>query len=448
MSTNNQENKSKLTDEQKQKLKKYAVFALMGIICAGCMWLIFKPSANEKAVREQQSGFNTDIPDPRNEGIVGDKRDAYEQEQVRQRQAERMRSLHDFGSLLNENNSRQSDNELSLLTEEIPASRTGGTGTAPRHTTTDTRSLQHSINAQQDLTRTLGNFYERPRNDPERERLERELNGLRQRLDEQESMKNTADEQMAFMERSFQMASRFLPQGMETGMTIGSVSIGETEQQTNNANRNVSGKTLVAPVSQVREQIVSALPQEISTEDFISAFSQPRNMGFFTAVSEKATERKNTISAVIYADQTITNGENVRLRLVEPMRAGGMLIPQNSLLSGVARIQGERLQITISSLEHKGTILPVEIFVYDTDGQRGIFIPNIHELNAAKEIIANMGTSAGTSVNLSTDAGEQVVADMGRNTVQGVSQFFSRKMREVKVNLKAGYKVLLLPNDR
>jgi hypothetical protein len=34
---------------------------------------------------------------------------------------------------------------------------------------------------------------------------------------------------------------------------------------------------------------------------------------------------------------------------------------------------------------------------------------------------------------------------MGRNIVQGVSQFTAKKLREVKVSLKAGYKIFLLP---
>jgi hypothetical protein len=55
-----------------------------------------------------------------------------------------------------------------------------------------------------------------------------------------------------------------------------------------------------------------------------------------------------------------------------------------------------------------------------------------------------MGTSAGTSINLSNDAGEQFVADMGRNLIQGVSQFAAKKLREVKVHLKTGYRVALL----
>ena len=33
----------------------------------------------------------------------------------------------------------------------------------------------------------------------------------------------------------------------------------------------------------------------------------------------------------------------------------------------------------------------------------------------------------------------------GRSAIQGVSQYVSKKMRSVKVTLKAGYSVLLLP---
>ena len=36
-------------------------------------------------------------------------------------------------------------------------------------------------------------------------------------------------------------------------------------------------------------------------------------------------------------------------------------------------------------------------------------------------------------------------ADLGRSAIQGTSQYISQKMREVKVTMKAGYKVLLLP---
>lgn len=103
----------------------------------------------------------------------------------------------------------------------------------------------------------------------------------------------------------------------------------------------------------------------------------------------------------------------------------------------------ERLEIGITSLEHQGNIIPVELEVYDNDGQAGIFIPGSMEIDAAKEIGANMGSSLGSSINISTDAGAQLASDLGKGVIQGVSQYISKRMRTVRVHLKSGYRVLL-----
>ncbi|MDR0541177.1 MAG: conjugative transposon protein TraM [Dysgonamonadaceae bacterium] len=444
MSTNNQtdDDKPRLSSEQKQKMKKYAVFALMGIICAGCMWLIFAPSAEEKAQKEAQAGFNAEIPDPKNAGIVGDKATAYEQEQVKQKQAERMRSLNDFSALLGEDGKKQTD-ELPLLPDE-PAKTGGGVSSTSKST-----PVQNSVNAYRDINRNLGSFYEKPREDPEKERLKEELEDLKARMEETESRKNSTENQLALMEKSFQMAAKYMPGMSGTQGTPPSVATTEPAnvQENARAKGNASGKTAAMPVCQVQPQTVSLLQAEMSGAEFIETYSQERNLGFVTATAEAGAVTKNTILACINENQSVMDGQSVRLRLIEPMRAGNMFVPRNTLLSGTAKIQGERLGVTVNFLEYRGAILPVELKVYDLDGMQGIFIPNLQELNAAKEIVANMGTSAGTSINLSNDAGEQFVADMGRNLIQGVSQFTAKKLREVKVNLKAGYRVFLLPEE-
>ena len=145
----------------------------------------------------------------------------------------------------------------------------------------------------------------------------------------------------------------------------------------------------------------------------------------------------------VHNNQTVTDGQTVRFRLLEPMQVSGREIPRNALVVGTAKVQGERLAVIISSLEYQGNIIPVELTVYDTDGQPGIFIPGSMERGVAKEIAAGMGTSVGSSVNISTDAGAQLAADLGKGLIQGTSQYFAKKMRTVKVHLKAGYKVLL-----
>lgn len=428
MENKENEEKPRFSNEQKQKIKKYAVFALMGIACAGSMWLIFAPSAENKAKKEQTAGFNTDIPLPKEEGLIGDKRDAYEQEQMKQKQAERMRSLEDFSNMIGRDSAKQSG-DLVLL-EDDKASHTKGEENSKK-----TTSVQKSVNAYNDMNRTLGNFYESPKRDAEKEQMKLELEDLKARMNETENRKNSTDEQMALMEKSFQMASKYIPLNSSSGNTI---------EQTAKVETNASGKTTVVPVTQFVEQAVSALPQEMSGKEMMQALAQPRNMGFLTVTADRSSEQKNTVSACVHSDQTVMDGESVRLRILEPMLAGKTLVRENTILSGITKIQGERLQITVHSLEYDGNIFPVEMFVYDTDGQEGIFIPDTKEINAAKEIAANMGTNAGTSINLSNDAGKQFAADMGRNLIQGVSQFFSKKMQEVKVNLKAGYRIFLV----
>ena len=448
MSTNNQTNEKKpgISNEQKQKMKKYAVFALMGIICAGCMWLIFSPSEADKAKKEQSAGFNTDIPMPKEENLISDKRDAYENEQLKQKQSERMRSLQDFSALIGDNATKPDD--LAFAMEELPVSaQPTGNGSLQQS------SIQNSTRAYHDINRSLGNFYERPKEDPEKERLKQELEEMKMRMDETENRKkNTVDDQLELMEKSLQMASKYMPgiAGTPTAATpfANAAESSEAFITATNESGNVSRNTVATPVARMQEQPVVSQLNEMTDAEFLDLFSEPRNMGFLTVSGEMKAGQKNTISACIHTNQTIMSGQNVRLRLLEAIQISSLYkIPRNTLLSGTAKIQGERLEITIHSLENAGTVLPVSLTVYDLDGQSGIFIPNMQELNAAKEIVANLGTNAGTSINLSNDAEKQFIADMGRNVIQGVSQFTAKKLREIKVHLKAGYRVYLIQEN-
>lgn len=89
------------------------------------------------------------------------------------------------------------------------------------------------------------------------------------------------------------------------------------------------------------------------------------------------------------------------------MVADDRFIPKGTILTGGARMEGERLDILVQAVEYKGTVIPVELEVYDADGQRGIPVPNSMEYDAAREIAANMGTSMNGSINISTDAGRR-----------------------------------------
>ena len=166
-------------------------------------------------------------------------------------------------------------------------------------------------------------------------------------------------------------------------------------------------------------------------------------MGFNTPVGKVLTSDRNTIPACVHGTQTVSDGQALRIRLLEPMVVDDRFIPKGTILTGGARMEGERLDILVQAVEYKGTVIPVELEVYDADGQRGIPVPNSMEYDAAREIAANMGTSMNGSINISTDAGAQIASDLGKGVIQGVSQYVTKKMRTVKVTLKAGHRLLL-----
>jgi hypothetical protein len=84
--------KKELTPQQRQKRMKLLIYPLFVLLFAGSMWLIFAPSTDQKKKTGQPAGLNTDLPMPKEKGMVENKREAYEQETVRQKDKEKKRS--------------------------------------------------------------------------------------------------------------------------------------------------------------------------------------------------------------------------------------------------------------------------------------------------------------------------------------------------------------------
>ena len=444
------------TTNKKTDWKKYAVFAGMGLLFLGAMYWILAPSSKNKEEQTRGMGLNTEVPAPARSEMVEDKRTAYEQEMLMQKQQERMKTLADFINVTDvENDPTVIVDDLSLVDEKpkTPAQK-------PRSSGGGRSSAQSSVDAYRDMNRTLGSFYEQPKEDERVKQLTEQVETLQSQLESQPTG-ISMDEQLALMEKSYQMASKYLPQGTAgtsglgggNGVSGGNGTLGTNApvaEPVQTSTSTKTGKTEIVPITGVREQVVSALPQNISNAEFVATYSQERNIGFFSPETGTQSTFKNTIRACIHDDQTVSEGSetqrNVRIRLTEPMSAGGTVIPAHTILTGHARI-GERLDVTITSIEYMGRIYATDIIVYDVDGQRGIAIPPSMEANALREVAANTGSSMGTSITFSQSAGQQIAADVGKGVVQGTSQYIAKKMRVVKIHLKAGHQIFLLPKE-
>ena len=417
---------------KRQEIRKYLVFAGMFLLFVGCMWLIFAPSKEERLKEERNAGFNSELPDPRGAGIEADKIAAYEQADMRRRQEEKMRTLEDFSALADGNSQDGTITPVVEIPQERESESVSYRGSGNRRN----GAVSSSTSAYNDINATLGSFYETPREDPEKEALKAEVEQLRQEVARQQPTQMTYDDQVALLEKSYELAARYMPGGS-------TIKQEEVETATNGR------KAKAVPVGQVSTPVVSSLPQPVSDSVLPARLVQAGNAGFHTAVGETADgHTRNTIRACVHGDQTVRSGQSVRLRLLEPMRVGRYVLPRNSLLTGEGRIQGERLGIGIMQVEHDGIIIPVELAVYDNDGQEGVFIPGSMEADAAREVAANLGQNLGTSISITNQsAGDQLLSELGRGAIQGVSQYISRKMREEKVHLKSGYTLMLYQNE-
>ena len=381
--------KAKLTPKtpaERERLKRLAVYTLLILSCLVCLWLIFAPSDDEETAIGKA---NMELPDQTSEGMPKTKIDAYQQEDMQKEKA-------------------QNDSTINAVTLHLD------TVTAP---VTVPDEIQNSANAYQQAQASLQDFYV-----PDYSQTE-QVAELQARIDELEMQNSIAQQQtqqpneMELLERSYQLAAQYM--GNSNG---GNYPLPQQEEK---------GKRNVQPVQNVTHNVVSTL----------SATTNER--GFNTSVGMKRSVGKNTITAVIAGNQSVTNGQSVKLRTNEPMWIGNSLIPRNTVVVGAARLQDERLEIEITSIETNGSIYEVELKVYDSDGQEGINIPNSMESDALHEIGANMGSTMGSSINISTDAGAQIASDVGRGLINGVSQYLTKKMRTVNVHLKSGYRVML-----
>lgn len=374
---------------ERQKMMKYLVVFPAAVLCgAVILWLLY--TSLNKSDERGGDAFNTEIPEGENDGMK-DKMSEYEAAEAAKEKEARQQTVA----------------VLDTLTATTPQDSGVRQPTA----------VETSAQAYQEVQASLDDFFV-PENSEAAQVAE-----LQARIDELEAQNAMAQQQqqpdqMEMLERSYQLAAQYM--GNDNGGNYPPPASADDEK----------GKRDVQPVAQVNRNVVSSL-------------SSSSGRSFNTSVGSSGIVNKNTIAAVVANNQSVTDGESVKLRTTEPMWVGSRLIPRNTVIVGSARVQGERLEIEISSIECDGFIYDVELQVYDSDGQEGVNIPNSMESDALHEIGANMGSTMGSSINISTNTGAQIASDVGRGLINGVSQYLNKKLRTVKVHLKAGYHVML-----
>lgn len=147
---------------------------------------------------------------------------------------------------------------------------------------------------------------------------------------------------------------------------------------------------------------------------------------------------QNAVEAIIHETQTIVNGSTVKFRLINDIFINDIKIQKDNFLFGTASLKGERLTINISNIRYNSSLFPVNLSVYDMDGLVGIYIPGAINRDVAK---ASADRSMQTLGVASLD--DSWGAQAARAGIEAAKSLLSKKVKLVKVVVKAGYKVLL-----
>lgn len=169
-------------------------------------------------------------------------------------------------------------------------------------------------------------------------------------------------------------------------------------------------------------------------------FNTPLQSNGFYSLDDEASlnDSQNSIQAVIHETQTLVNGSTVKLRLLNDIFINGVSIPKDNFVFGTADLNGERLGIKINSLRYRNSLFPVELSAYDMDGMDGIYIPGAITRDVAKQ----SADRAAQQIDFST-LNPSIGAQAANAGIEAAKTLFSRKVKLVKVTVKAGYQVLL-----
>jgi len=401
-----------------QKLKKPVIFVLMGIVFIGCMYLIFSPSSDEKNL--EKLGLNEAVPQSTEAGMQADKSKAYENALLEEKEKEKKESLAALSDYWN-----------------ADSTASNGKATAPVNNLETNHS--EALGSYRNIQSTLGSFYE---DRGESSNLRDEIKSLKAELAQKEvPSSNPVANQLELMEKSYQMAAKYFPAGGNSASIEQKVIKGKSSDS---AIEQKESKNFAA-LYPARKTIVSALYREPSDSAMLSQLSKMKSREFNTAGKAQETDQlANSIRACIHENQIIGAENAVRIRLLDNVRLYKMVIPTGTVITAIAKFQSTRLQLLIQSVEYRGHIMAVELTAFDVDGQPGLAIPSSPERSALTDIAANMGNTGGTNISMSSTAGQQIKADLSKSLVQGISGYFSKKVRTPKVTLKAGYKLFLV----
>lgn len=160
---------------------------------------------------------------------------------------------------------------------------------------------------------------------------------------------------------------------------------------------------------------------------------------YFHTLAENKSEPK-LIKAIIDEDIKAVDGSRVRLRLLDDVEIGELVVSKGAYLyATMTGFGSQRVKGNVKSLMVDDELLKVDLSIYDTDGLEGLYVPSSTFRETSKDVASsalgsNVNMNNGTGGNSFTQWGMQAV----QNAYQQTSNAISKSVKKNKAKLKYG----------
>jgi len=273
--------------------------------------------------------------------------------------------------------------------------------------------------------------------DEELRKLDAEAAERTAEMERQKGMQKTdtdKTESEALAELNKALAQARLKAQQETGLT----DTGQQADETNPANRNISGSV------NINDKSRNAISEESEPTEVVKKVKVSSD--YFNTLAENEKEA-NLIKAIIDEDVKATDGTRIRLRLLDDVEIGELVVPKGSYLyATMSGFGSQRVKGNIKSMLIDDELVKINLSIYDTDGMEGLYVPSSSFRETTKDV-ASSAASGNMEMNNGTNTGNsmtQWAAQAMTNAYQKTSNAIGKAIKKNKVKLKYGTFVYLI----
>lgn len=222
--------------------------------------------------------------------------------------------------------------------------------------------------------------------------------------------------------------------------TEGVSDVAENTDNAGNGNTGMNGKI------EVNGNVVNRIDDTTTSSTVVKLVKKPSD--YFHTLAENEPEPK-LIKAIIDEDIKAMDGSRVRLRLLDDVEIGELVVSKGAYLyATMSGFGSQRVKGNVKSLMVADELLKVNLSIYDTDGLEGLYVPSSTFRETSKDVASsalgsNVNMNNGTGGNSFTQWGMQAV----QNAYQRTSNAISKSVKKNKAKLKYGTFVYLV-NDK